>query len=63
MRNVPSRSLGKELGLRDGELSDPEDEVEARVRSELSPRQDEIQLMSRTGQATATPRYLFAAYD
>lgn len=36
MQNVPSRRLGKELGLKDGDLSDPEDEVEARVRSELT---------------------------
>lgn len=35
MQNVPSRRLGKELGMKDGDLSDPEDEVEARVRSEL----------------------------
>lgn len=37
MQNVPSRRLGKELGMKDGDLSDPEDEVEARIKSELSP--------------------------
>jgi hypothetical protein len=36
MSAVPSRRLGKELGLEDGDLSDPEDEVDARIRSELN---------------------------
>ena len=34
MQAVPSKRLGKEIGMKDGELSDPEDEVEARIRSE-----------------------------
>lgn len=34
MQSVPGRPLGKELRMRDGDLSDPEDEVEARIKSE-----------------------------
>jgi len=34
MHHVPSKPLGRALGMKDGELSDPEDEVDVRIRSE-----------------------------
>lgn len=34
MKGVPTRSLGAALGLGDTGMNDPEDDVEARVKSE-----------------------------
>ena len=37
MQNVPTRPISKEIGMKNGELSDPEDEVEARLKSTSYP--------------------------
>jgi hypothetical protein len=34
MRGVPGKKLGTALGMKDVEISDGEDEVESRIRSE-----------------------------
>ena len=34
MQQVPSTSLGEEIGMKRGDLSDPEDEIESRLKSQ-----------------------------
>ena len=45
MQNVPTRPISKEIGMKNGELSDPEDELETRLQSEHNFRTTEHSLI------------------